>query len=319
MGRAICCSPVRRVGAVSGPDALNGMNRTGEIGAAGDMFSLNPGLGDALNACHRRLNQAPCRPREPFWLNGLPVGSVVGSAMAAVVATWRSPSGARLVWRNHAEGPGLHLDGDPLPALAELALALHGAGLSGAWRHELLTVLSPTGQPSGAIERAAVRVLGIATQAVHLTGHSTDGRVWMQLRAHHKPNDPGLWDTMVGGLVAHTETGAVGAGDPLYESLARETWEEAGLVLPGLQALMPCGEFEVSRTSPDGAGNGHMRERIHWYHCTVPNAQIPSNQDGEVQFFELAAPQLAADRIVNGQCTDEAAWIFALSMGWSHA
>ena len=71
----------------------------------------------------------------------------------------------------------------------------------------------------GQVERGAVRPLGIATQAVHLVGHAADGRIWVQQRALNKANDPGLWDTLMGGMVS--------AADTVATALVRETWEEA--------------------------------------------------------------------------------------------
>ena len=72
------------------------------------------------------------------------------------------------------------------------------------------------------MERAVVRPLGITTFAVHLLA-SPDGRHWVQQRSLTKPNDPGLWDTLMGGMIP--------ASDSMAQALERETWEEAGLRL----------------------------------------------------------------------------------------
>jgi hypothetical protein len=71
---------------------------------------------------------------------------------------------------------------------------LRAARRCGPWRDEQLRGRHP-GQRLGTVERGAVRVLGLATQAVHLVGVAPDGRHWVQQRALDKPNDPGLWDT----------------------------------------------------------------------------------------------------------------------------
>jgi hypothetical protein len=111
--------------------------------------------------------------------------------------------------------------GDVTTSLNKIAVALHEAGLAGAWRDEQLAVPDQFGHRKGTVERAAVRPLGITTLAVHLVGQSLDGRFWVQQRAFDKSNDPGLWDTLMGGMVS--------AADTVETALVRETWEEAGL------------------------------------------------------------------------------------------
>jgi 8-oxo-dGTP pyrophosphatase MutT (NUDIX family) len=56
-----------------------------------------------------------------------------------------------------------------------------------------------------------------------LIGLSADGRYWVQQRSLTKPNAPGLWDTLMGGMIP--------ACDSIAQALQRETWEEAGLKL----------------------------------------------------------------------------------------
>src|SRR5690606_1323182 len=75
--------------------------------------------------------------------------------------------------------------------------------------------------PGRVADRAAMRPLGMLTQAVHLSAWAPDGRLWIARRALDKPNDPGLWDTLAGGLVA--------AGEDCETALLRESREEAGL------------------------------------------------------------------------------------------
>jgi 8-oxo-dGTP pyrophosphatase MutT (NUDIX family) len=188
-------------------------------------------------------------------------------------------------------------------ALAEMAACMHEAGLGGPWRSELLAVANDAGQVLGRMERGAVRPLGLATEAVHLIGLAPDGRMWAQRRALSKPNDPGLHDTLMGGMIS--------AADGLHGALARETWEEAGLRLPQLQDLRHGGQVYICKPSRDGRGMGYMRETLHWFVCTVPEGVVPANQDGEVDGFELLTPSevlllLEADRF-----TTEAALVLA--------
>ena len=129
-----------------------------------------------------------------------------------------------MVWRIH---------GDLSASLSQLAQALrvHSPYVAAQWRGEALAVCSDAGQTVGQVERGAVRPLGMATQAVHLVGHAADGRIWVQQRALDKANDPGLWDTLMGGMVS--------AADTVATALARETWE---VVPEGLAPVNQDGE-----------------------------------------------------------------------------
>jgi len=198
--------------------------------------------------------------------------------------------------------------GDTSEALAQLANRLRASGHAGAWRDELLAVRGASGHELAAVERGVVRVLGVRTEAVHLVGLAPDGRVWLQQRAFNKANDPGLWDTMVGGLVAQGET--------RDQALVRETWEEAGLRLLDLSDIRPGGVFDVSKPSPEGGGLGHLWETIHWFTTVVPEGTTPVNQDGEVACFEALEPDAVRARVLAGLCTDEAAWVLAQALGW---
>ena len=200
---------------------------------------------------------------------------------------------------------GWLLKGPVTAGLNALAHALHAAGLAGAWRDEQLAVCNATGQRLGTIERAAVRPLGIATQAVHLLGFAPDGRQWVQQRALFKPNDPGLWDTLMGGMVSADD--ALDA--TLMTALARETWEEAGLRLADLQELRYGGHIDTCRPAGDGGGAGYLVERLDWFSCVVPDCLVPVNQDGEVTQFAQFDARTVQTMIAAGQFTDEAAWL----------
>ena len=182
-------------------------------------------------------------------------------------------------------------------ALAAIARWLHVNRIGGRWRDELLAVDNAEGVPVAAIERAAVRPLGIATHAVHLVGRRADGRVWVQRRALDKATDPGLWDTLMGGLVSSHESVAT--------TLERETWEEAGLRIDQLDAVRPFTRISVRRPVSDG----YMVEHIEVFEAVVPDAQVPKNQDGEVERFDCIALSELHERLRADAFTLEAALI----------
>jgi 8-oxo-dGTP pyrophosphatase MutT (NUDIX family) len=258
---------------------------------------LEPGL---LARLRVQADQPPLAPRVPLWAGDARIGSVeVDWAHGAVLAPeWVRPE-------QRGDEHGWAVQGDVTLSLHHVAHALRDAGVAHVWRDEQLAVNDETGRLLGTVERAVVRPLGIPTHAVHLAGFAPDGRHWVQLRAHDKPNDPGLWDTLMGGMVP--------ACDSLEEALERETWEEAGLRISGLHALQPGGRVTMRR--PTGTGGGYVVEQVDWYRCVVPEGMQPSNQDGEVERFELLAPAQVAARIERGEFTLEAALVLAAAVG----
>ena len=218
------------------------------------------------------------------------VGSVEPQALQGLpVALARRPDGGWL------------LLGEPVTALAALAAALRDAGRAHVWRDEQLAVADDQGRRLATVERAVVRPLGIATRAVHLVGLALDGGVWLQQRAWNKANDPGRWDTLMGGMVA--------AVDDHDTAMARETWEEAGLHLSGLQQLRYGGVVRIRRPADDGGGIGYVVEDIDWSVATLPAGLLPQNQDGEVERFECVNLREVLRRLHQDAFTDEAALI----------
>ena len=202
-----------------------------------------------------------------------------------------------------------HMLGEPgsvTTNLKQLASMLRDTRQAGAWRNEQLAVRDEQGTQLGTIERGAVRSFGIATLAVHLVGQVGDGRFWMQQRAFDKPNDPGKWDTLMGGMVS--------AGDTVKSALERETWEEAGLQICDLQNIRYGGRQSNCRPSSDGAA-GYMQEYIEWYTCTVPDGFVPKKQDGEVAQFALMDEAQLLAAMQHSDFTTEAALIMAGVLG----
>jgi 8-oxo-dGTP pyrophosphatase MutT (NUDIX family) len=253
---------------------------------------------DWCEALQRRLVQPPLRARQPRVWQGAAIGSVEPELLEALHA--RVPASHALV---RADGEQAVVEGASLtPVLAALADAMRVAGLAHAWRDEQLAVADADGRVLGTIERAVVRPLGIPTRAVHLVGLDPRGHHWVQQRALDKANDPGLWDTLMGGMVP--------AGDTLEQALERETWEEAGLALAQLRDVRRVGRLE--RRSPTGdVRGGYVVETIDWYSCVVPGGLEPSNRDGEVARFEVLAPAALRERLLADAFTLEAAAIFS--------
>lgn len=248
-----------------------------------------------LAAARVAAQQAPAQPRLPLSVAGQCVGSVAEGVLDAVAPGLEG--GHRLLMQEQ----GWHLDVAPdaaTAALNALAAVLRAQDRCGPWRNEQLAVPNAQGEVVATVERGAVRVLGIATRAVHLVGLAPDGRMWVQLRSRTKPNNPGMWDTLMGGMVA--------AVDTLEQALERETWEEAGLRTAELAGVAHGGHVLFSRPSREGGGIGYMVERIDWFRATVPGGLEPANQDGEVERFELLDLDAVQQQVARGQFTQEA-------------
>lgn len=237
-----------------------------------------------------RADRPPDAPRRELRVHagGAAIGSVEDTLAARLLG-----EGLPLA----SDGDALALAGPLDAALAALARWLHERGLAGRWRDEQLAVVDAGGTTRGRIERAAVRPLGITTFAVHLVGRSPRGGWWVQQRADDKATDPGLWDTLMGGLVSADET--------IVQSLERETWEEAGLRLDALQRVQPLGRLTIRRPVPEG----YMVEQIEMYSAVVPDGLHPDNQDGEVQAFACLDRTALVERLHADAFTLEAALI----------
>jgi len=183
--------------------------------------------------------------------------------------------------------------------LNAMAQCLLHEGCLPKWRNELLDVWMGD-QSIGAIERGAVRALGLVTRAVHLNAWSESGDLWVARRALDKATDPGLWDTLVGGLVG------LGEGDDL--ALIRETAEEAGLDEMALADRTPLRVItRMQRQLPEG----FQSEDVITCECVLPLDVVPENQDGEVMTIVALPPNEVAQMLLDNAFTVEAGIVIA--------
>lgn len=181
-------------------------------------------------------------------------------------------------------------------AIAEIAQMLNQAGCVTRWRDELLDLWSTDYTSLGAIERGVVRPLGALTRAVHLHAWSSTGGIWVARRSLTKPTDPGLWDTLVGGLIGWQE-------DPAL-ALERESFEEAGLPAPIVQTRTPIRTIALlQRQLPEGL----QRELVLTAECVLDGSIRPENQDGESMTIECLPPEEVVSMIERDLFTVEAA------------
>ena len=274
-----------------------------------------------LAALEQRARQAPELPRAPLYWGGQAVGSLLPHLLDGLPAWANENEREKLIKMAHlpsANGATVwQIQGDLTQAINQIAAVLRHAPpghvahgfVAKYWRGEQLGIYSPTGDLLGSVERGGVRPLGIATRAVHLVGCAPDGRVWVQQRALDKANDPGQWDTLMGGMIP--------VEDDLHTALVRETWEEAGLPIGQLQDVSHRGRVSIHKpTHHVGAapGVGYVVEAIDWFTCTVPEGLTPVNQDGEVAKFELLEAAELQARLQRNEFTLEASMILVAGL-----
>lgn len=188
--------------------------------------------------------------------------------------------------------PSLHLSLSTV--LRQLAEALKGTGCLRGWRDELLDVIGE-GRKLAVIERAAMRPLGLLTRAVHLNAWTPDGKIWVARRALDKHTDPGMWDTLVGGLAV--------SGESLETSLLRESEEEAGLTPDQLALRSPLRTMlRMHRRLPEG----YQVEDVLISDCVLDETIQPYSNDGEVIEFRRVSCEELWEMIEQGCFTREA-------------
>ena len=248
-------------------------------------------------------DQPPLRERVALHWGSIKIGHAEHQVLQQIE---RAFSDQRLTVLRH-DALGWHIDGNLTESLARIALTMRELNLADRWRNEQLAVIDGDEQVLGTVERAAVYPLGFRTRAVHLVGETSDGQFWVQQRALNKANDPGQWDTLMGGMIS--------AVDTLEGALERETWEEAGLRLHDLFGLTLGGVVQVHRPTTDGVGS-YISERIDWYRATIPANCVPTNQDGEVARFAKVPRESMVAGIKAGKFTLEAGLVTAAALGF---
>jgi 8-oxo-dGTP pyrophosphatase MutT (NUDIX family) len=239
-----------------------------------------------------------------------------------------------------------HVDGVPVGSrLQDLARHWHRTGLLPGWRNETFDIYSPGHpQPRFALERVAARHLGLWTEAVHLNVVRRDGSaMWLARRAAHKDTDPGMLDNLV--------AGGVPRGESPWQTLCRESWEEAGILLGACEesghagggtgapiaqsgsrarnhspqsvsgersiaqpAYQPRALRTVQILALEGTPRHRYlrRERLYAFELEVDEGFRPVNNDGEVSEHLLVSRTALDAAIAQGLLTKDAACVAGL-------
>ncbi len=128
------------------------------------------------------------------------------------------------------------------------------------------------------LDRGALPDFGVIGVGAHLNGlvQKPDGwHLWVAKRAADKKLDPGKLD--------HLVAGGVSAGMTPFETLVKESEEEAGLPEDlASRARFVC-RFAYNMERPEGL----RRDVLYAYDCVLPENFHPEPADGEVESFAL--------------------------------
>ncbi|MGE8657589.1 MAG: NUDIX domain-containing protein [Achromobacter sp.] len=250
-------------------------------------------LSDLYAALSARAQEPAPVGAHPLYVAGRRCGWATHAACDALQGAAHIEADGNALRIGNALTPGPTLDA----VLEQAAQLLRQANCLRGWRDELLDVLDGD-NALGVIERAAVRPLGLLTKAVHLNAWTPDGRIWIARRALSKSTDPGMWDTLVGGLA--------GSGESLETALVRECGEEAGLDAPDLARRTPLRTIlRIHRRLPEG----YQVEDVLTSTCVLAADARPANRDGEVMEIAAVDVDTVVRRVAEGEFTLEAALV----------
>jgi 8-oxo-dGTP pyrophosphatase MutT (NUDIX family) len=239
-------------------------------------------------------------PAIPFYVQDMPIGRVTKSVCDVLVRWPRYFTSER---SRVDLAPGLSDAKSRTAALAEVANVLHAEGHVTGWCNEQVSIFDPDDQQVlFFLERTALPCFGLPLRSVHLTGTTAanGGSMWLARRSMTKAVDPGLLDTLVGG--------AISARMSAFETLLKESWEEAGLAEDMVRSAAANGRVEVKRS----VTVGWHHEVIEMYALDLPEDAVPKNMDGEVsEFLLIPLGQLPAMLAHSDDFTVEASYIIA--------
>lgn len=171
------------------------------------------------------------------------------------------------------------------------------------WRNELYPVYGPKGELLFSMERSASALFGIVTYGCHMTAYvkSKDAgeemKIWVPRRAATKQT--------YGGMLDNTVAGGIATGESPFESLVRESAEEASLpedlVRKGAKAVGTVTYFHIRDHRAGGETRMLQPECQFVYDLEVSEDVVPKPSDDEVEGFELMSVEKVKEAMRNGE------------------
>jgi hypothetical protein len=185
--------------------------------------------------------------------------------------------------------PGLSTPISRTNAVDRVLRTLRDRGHVPGWRNEPFPVsASYSGAPLMTIERAAIPLFGVRAYGIHVNGfvRGPQGlRMWIGRRSRSKHIAPGKLDNIV--------AGGQPFGLSLWENLIKEAAEEADIPCELASAAIPTGAISYCTERDEGL----RRDVLFVYDLEIPSEFVPSNTDGEIEYFELWPIHQVIDRI----------------------
>ncbi|WP_366655926.1 DUF4743 domain-containing protein [Fodinicurvata sp. EGI_FJ10296] len=243
----------------------------------------------------------------PFLIDGVRYGLVGRSARRCLTAMG-TPFMVQTGSNGDSEPAAIRLDTDPaLPPADRVAMrsaALDRAvdrmleeGILRRRRSEVYTVVNGWGEtPVATVDRAAMTAFGFLAFGVHVNGYVGDGpdrKLWIARRSSDRAIAPGQLDNIV--------AGGIGDGHSIFETLIKESYEEAGLPAEIAGMARPTGTVSyVTHDTDGGDGTGVRRDVLFNYDLALPARVEPYNTDGEVADFSLMPVNQVIQRLETG-------------------
>ncbi|CAK0778081.1 DUF4743 domain-containing protein [uncultured Gammaproteobacteria bacterium] len=236
---------------------------------------------DHIRACNRH----DLSGFRPWLVAGVRVGWVrhaLAERLLGFAKVFQAGAGDQLLLN-----PALGRPEDRSAAVAVVAESLAAEGRLSAPIGELYPVLARWGTaPLLCLDRAVAASFGIRAYGLHVNGfvRRADGGVdlWIGHRARDRKVAPGQLDNMI--------AGGQPAGLSLRDNLLKEAREEAGLGAAIAGRACPVGALSYVMETPAGL----RPDVLFLYDLEMHKDEIPSNEDGEVERFELVPVDLVA-------------------------
>lgn len=168
------------------------------------------------------------------------------------------------------------------------------------WRNELYPVYGPNRELLFSMERAASALFGIVTYGCHMTCYTNkDGemKIWVPQRSPNKQTYGGYLDNSVAGGIATGETS--------FESLVRESMEEASLSEDLVREKVKCvgtvSYFHIRDRRAGGETRLLQPEIQYVYDLELPEDVVPKPGDNEVAEFHLMSVEEVKHGMSNGK------------------
>ncbi|KAI5846052.1 NUDIX hydrolase domain-like protein [Tricharina praecox] len=162
------------------------------------------------------------------------------------------------------------------------------------WRNELYSVYSPNGELYLEMERSGAALFGVVQYGVHMTAFvRADGglKIWTPRRNPTKSTYPSMLDNTVAGGIA--------SGMTVFETLIKESAEEASLPESLVREKARCVglvSYFMVRDHRAGGETGLLMPEVQYvYDMEVGDDVVPRPGDDEVQDFHL----LTMDEVVS--------------------